>query len=156
MCVSTPRMYPRSGYFLVYYINGYLLILKCKPIYLPIFSFSAGAVENEDGEDGDKNKKAKRKKKSATVEKNLNNIDIAKFDLEFDVDPLFKKTSTQFDSGGGGSQFLCNLFIRDESCQLLLDSEDILSCKGKALAHEEDLAEDMVKIETNENVSKKD
>ena len=130
-----------------------MLILNCKPIYLPIFSFSAGALENEDGEDGDKNKKAKRKKKSATVEKNLNNIDIAKFDLEFDVDPLFKKTSTQFDSGGGGSQFLCNLFIRDESCQLLLDSEDILSCEGKALAPEEDLAEDMVKIETNDEVS---
>ena len=94
-----------------------------------------------------------QKKTSATVEKNLNNIDIAKFDLEFDVDPLFKKTLTKFDSGGGGSQFLCNLFIRDESCQLLLDSEDILSCEGKALAPEEDLAEDMVKIETNDEVS---
>ena len=57
-----------------------------------------GAVDNDDPEEGEK-KKAKRKKKSATVEKNLNNIDIAKFDLEFDVDPLFKKTSTQFDSG---------------------------------------------------------
>ena len=94
-----------------------------------------------------------QKKTSATVEKNLNNIDIAKFDLEFDVDPLFKKTLTKFDSGVGWSQFLCNLFIRDESCQLLLDSEDILSCEGKALAPEEDLAEDMVKIETNDEVS---
>ena len=62
-----------------------------------IFNF-LGAVDNDDPEEGEK-KKTKRKKKSATVEKNLNNIDIAKFDLEFDVDPLFKKTSTQFDSG---------------------------------------------------------
>merc|ERR1712051_566306 len=36
-----------------------------------------GAVDNDDPEEGEK-KKAKRKKKSATVEKNLNNIDIAK------------------------------------------------------------------------------
>ena len=50
-------------------------------------------------------------------------MDINKFDLEFDVDPLFKKTSTQFDSGGGGGHFLCNLYVRDEGCQLLLDSE---------------------------------
>jgi hypothetical protein len=62
------------------------------------YSQFLGGVDNDDPEEGEK-KKAKRKKKSATVEKNLNNIDIAKFDLEFDVDPLFKKTSTQFDSG---------------------------------------------------------
>jgi len=110
-----------------------------------------GAVDNDDPEEGEK-KKAKRKKKSATVEKNLNNIDIAKFDLEFDVDPLFKKTSTQFDSGSGGGQFLCNLFIRDESCQLLLDSEAFLPYEGQELPPEDDLAEDMVKIESNPEV----
>lgn len=88
------------------------------------------------------------------MEKNINNIDIAKFDLEFDVDPLFKKTSTQFDSGGGGGQFLCNLFIRDESCQLLLDSEAFLSCEGQPLAPEDDLAEDMEKMVKIEEDSK--
>ena len=44
-------------------------------------------------------KKKKRYKKSETIEKNLNNINVGKFDLEFDVDPLFKRVSTQFDSG---------------------------------------------------------
>ena len=89
----------------------------------------ADNVEDMETEDGEK-KKVKRKKKAATVEKNIANIDIAKFDLEFDVDPLFKKTSTQFDSGSGGGQFLCNLFLRDESCQLLLDSEAFLNPQG--------------------------
>ena len=72
----------------------------------------------------DEGRKIKRKKKAAaTVEKNINNINCNKFDLEFDVDPLFKKTSAQFDSGGGvGGQFLSNLYIRDDGCQLLLDS----------------------------------
>merc|ERR1719369_1998695 len=107
-----------------------------------------GPMDNEDPEDAEKSKKTKRKKKSATVEKNLNNIDIAKFDLEFDVDPLFKKTSTQFDSGGGGSQFLCNLFIRDESCQLLLDSEAFLNTESQALLDDDDEPiEELGKIE---------
>ena len=44
---------------------------------------------------------------------------------EFETDPLFKKTSAQFDSGGGGGKFLCNLLTRDDCCQMLLDSEAI-------------------------------
>jgi hypothetical protein len=32
------------------------------------------------------------------------------FELEFDVDPLFKKTSSQFD--GGCNQFLATLLVR--------------------------------------------
>ena len=78
----------------------------------------AGAGEDgeEVGEDGDGNsdqpKKKRRTKKSATVEKNLKNINVNKFELEFDVDPLFKKTSSQFDSGSGGNQFLATLQVR--------------------------------------------
>ena len=67
----------------------------------------AGDGEEEgDGEAGgaDQPKKKRRLKKSATVEKNLKNINVNKFELEFDVDPLFKKTSSQFDSGSGGNQ----------------------------------------------------
>ena len=48
---------------------------------------------------------------------------MAKFELEFDVDPLFKKTSSQFDGAGGGNQFLATLEVRDETGGLLLDSE---------------------------------
>ena len=58
-------------------------------------------LDGEEATQGSQNpEKAKRKKKAtATVEKNINNINCSKFDLEFDVDPLFKKTSAQFDSG---------------------------------------------------------
>ena len=65
-----------------------------------------------DGEEGLNNqegvKKRKRIKKSATVEKNLKNINIGKMELEFDVDPLFKKTTSQFDAAGDNST---NLWI---------------------------------------------
>jgi len=85
----------------------------------------------EGGEDADANnpdqpKKKRRLKKSSTVEKNLKNINFSKFELEFDVDPLFKKTSSQFDGGSGGNQFLATLLVRDETCELLLDSDAVL------------------------------
>jgi condensin complex subunit 2 len=73
--------------------------------------------EEGGGEEGDPNnpdqpKKKRRLKKSSTVEKNLKNINVSKYELEFDVDPLFNKTSTQFDGGSGGNQFLATLLVR--------------------------------------------
>ena len=32
-----------------------------------------------------------------TLEKNPDNLDVEQYDIEFDVDPLFKKTSAKFD-----------------------------------------------------------
>lgn len=47
------------------------------------------------------------------METNLRNISVAKFDLEFEVDPLFKKTAAQFDEGRSGSgQFLNSLHLQ--------------------------------------------
>ena len=37
---------------------------------------------------------------SATLEPNVENLNVKKFDLTFAVDPLFHKTSAQFDEGG--------------------------------------------------------
>ena len=89
-------------------------------------------VEVEEGmntQDG-AGKKRKRIKKSATVEKNLKNINIGKMELEFDVDPLFKKTTSQFDAaGGGGNQFLASLRLRDDTSALMMDSETILETR---------------------------
>jgi hypothetical protein len=34
-----------------------------------------------------------------TLETNMDNITVKSFDLAFDVDPLFKKTSASFDEG---------------------------------------------------------
>merc|ERR1719414_183909 len=67
-------------------------------------------LKTEPGEEnsiGDETKKRKKIKKSCTIEKNIKNINISKLELEFDVDPLFKKTTGQMDAaGGGGNQFL--------------------------------------------------
>ena len=66
----------------------------------------AGEENAEDGghndEDEGRKKKRKRLRKSSTVERNLKNINLSKFELEFEVDPLFKKTSSQFDGASGG------------------------------------------------------
>jgi len=97
-----------------------------------------GTEEGPGGEDGDPNnpdqpKKKRRLKKSSTVEKNLKNINVSKFELEFDVDPLFKKTSSQFDGGAGGNQFLATLAVRDETCELLLDSDTVMETVNTGL-----------------------
>ena len=52
-----------------------------------------GTEEGPGGEDGDPNnpdqpKKKRRLKKSSTVEKNLKNINVSKFELEFDVEDM--------------------------------------------------------------------
>merc|ERR1719187_508313 len=93
--------------------------------------------EEGDGVEGDEGmntqdgagKKRKRIKKSATVEKNLKNINIG--EMELDVDPLFKKTTSQFDAaGGGGNQFLASLRLRDDTSALMMDSETILETRN--------------------------
>ncbi len=87
----------------------------------------------EDGEEGEAKKKRKKRKRATMVEKNLNNINCSNFELEFDVDPLFKKVSAQFDSGGGaGGQFLSTLRMRDDGCELLMDSNALSSSSGAA------------------------
>ena len=93
-------------------------------------------AEDGPGEDGDPNnpdqpKKKRRLKKSSTVEKNLKNINVSKFELEFDVDPLFKKTSSQFDGGAGGNQFLATLSVRLVTMPLVEDNRNkILDFQG--------------------------
>ena len=46
-----------------------------------------------------------------TLEKNVANLDTNKYDLEFDVDPLFQKTSAKFDEGGAKGLLLNNLYV---------------------------------------------
>lgn len=46
-----------------------------------------------------------------TLEKNINNINTDKFDLEFDVDPLFKRTTARFDESNAKGLLLNNTFV---------------------------------------------
>merc|ERR1712083_1092881 len=82
---------------------------------------------NQDDINNPEKRVRKRIKRSSTIEKNPKSLNVGKFELEFDVDPLFKKTSSQFDGASGGNQFLSTLEIRDETGELLLDSESLPS-----------------------------
>ena len=72
-------------------------------------------AEGEGGEGGGEGEGAagpKRRKRSvelnpeATLESSLAALNVKKFDLAFDVDPLFHKTTAQFDEGGAKGGFL--------------------------------------------------
>ncbi|XP_068246220.1 condensin complex subunit 2-like [Palaemon carinicauda] len=85
--------------------------------------------DEEMGEGGDQVvlKKKQKTKKKAVIEANIKNIDIHQFDLEFDVDPLFKKMTSQFDEGSSGrGQFLTTLQLMNDKCQMMLDAETVL------------------------------
>lgn len=61
-------------------------------------------------------KKAKAAAKRATrtvvtIEANEENLRLKKLDLEFDVDPLFQKTSAEFDEGGARGMLLNHLVV---------------------------------------------
>jgi len=57
------------------------------------------------------------------LETNLNNINAKKLDLEFAVDPLFRKTSASFDNYGARSLLLLNLGVHN-GCEIIFDSSD--------------------------------
>ena len=68
-------------------------------------------------------------RKSKTIETNLNSINVNKFDLEFEVDPLFQKTSAAFDEGGTSGLLLNHLRLLDDTSELVLDSSTVvLNC----------------------------
>jgi len=56
----------------------------------------------------------------------LKNINVNKFDLEFEVDPLFQKTSATFDEGGTGGLLLNHLHCRDDTSEIVLDSNTVI------------------------------
>ena len=84
--------------------------------------------QREDGDPNDSsqpsNHPSKRKrKKTATLETNPNNLTLSSLELDFMVDPLFKKISSQFDEGrAGGGLFLNSLSLKDDNCMMMLDS----------------------------------
>ncbi|ESO96826.1 hypothetical protein LOTGIDRAFT_231660 [Lottia gigantea] len=73
------------------------------------------------------NKKKRKARKSRTIETNLKNINVNKFDLEFEVDPMFQITSAAFDEGGVSGLLLNNLQCFDDSQELILDSSTQVS-----------------------------
>ncbi|KAK1250352.1 hypothetical protein MKX08_010355 [Trichoderma sp. CBMAI-0020] len=90
-----------------------------------------GAGEGEESEeevDADGNVKKKTKKKvqrssEATLAPSFASLQLKKFELEFAVDPLFKKASADFDEGGAKGLLLNHLMI-DSQGRIVFDSSD--------------------------------
>lgn len=73
-----------------------------------------GGGDEADSESGPKKRRAGASDQSAdpsaTLEPNVENLNVKKFDLTFAVDPLFHKTSAQFDEGGAKGMPCCLSF----------------------------------------------
>ncbi|KAK3693894.1 condensin subunit H-like protein [Podospora appendiculata] len=87
-----------------------------------------GEDEDEDEVDEDGNVRKKPRKKAqrsseATLAPSFASLQLKKFELEFAVDPLFKKASADFDEGGAKGLLLNHLMI-DSQGRIVFDSSD--------------------------------
>lgn len=100
--------------------------------------------DGEEGEDGEGKKKKKKPARSheATLAPSFATFQAKKLDLEFAVDPLFKKASADFDEGGAKGLLLNHLSI-DSSGRIVFDSSDdtgdaaLTAEKGEQQEHNE-------------------
>lgn len=88
-----------------------------------------GEVDEEEGveedEEGDTVVKKKRTRtKEPTLAKSFAHLAVKKLDLEFTVDPLFKKTSADFDEGGAGGLLMNHLGV-DSNARVVFDAGDV-------------------------------
>ena len=102
--------------------QGVLIELNQKVIhYFDFFKFPISENKEKEG-DGNPNsnneiraedliRKKHEPSDSNTLERNLSNINTQKYDLEFDVDPLFSKTSAKFDEAGSKGLLLNNTSV---------------------------------------------
>jgi condensin complex subunit 2 len=86
--------------------------------------------EQQDGDEaqqgqqqGNKKKETRKRQVAVSTLQNLENITLEKFDLAFEVDPLFTKTSAQFDEGGARGLLLNHLSVFND-CDIIFDSND--------------------------------
>lgn len=107
------------------------------------------ASDDEDGDGAEPSKERERRRAArseATLAKSFAALQVKKFDLEFTVDPLFKKTSADFDEGGAMGLLMNHLGI-DGTGRVVFDSGDALVEEDSDDEdEEEDRAEDMVDI----------
>ncbi|CCJ28307.1 unnamed protein product, partial [Pneumocystis jirovecii] len=72
----------------------------------------------------EKQKKTKNKSE-ATLVKDFSALQVKKFDLEFSINPLFKKILVDFDEGGAKGLLLNHLFI-DRRGKVIFDADDAI------------------------------
>ncbi|KAF4581010.1 condensin complex component cnd2 [Ophiocordyceps camponoti-floridani] len=85
----------------------------------------AGTDDDVDGEGGGRTKAKKKTQRwsEATLAPSFAALQLKKFELEFAVDPLFKKASADFDEGGARGLLLNHLMI-DSRGRIVFDSSD--------------------------------
>lgn len=80
-----------------------------------------------------------------TLESNLDALNAKKIDLEFMIDPLFRKTSAAFDEGGAKGLLLNHLSVHHvlHGCELVFDSVDAIdvSTSSSTVDHKCDISE---------------
>ncbi|KAI9267821.1 condensin complex subunit 2/barren [Sporodiniella umbellata] len=85
------------------------------------------ADSSHDNEDEEVRKERMMRRKSqrsnTSLVKDFSAISLKKFDLDFAVDPLFKKTSADFDEGGARGLLLNHLGV-DRHCKIIFDASD--------------------------------
>lgn len=96
---------------------------------------AAGSDDDADGDDDDAPRAARknRRAREATLAKNFSQLQVKRFDLEFSVDPLFKKTSADFDEGGAGGLLMNHLHV-DDTMKVVFDSSDVAGAKDDGAA----------------------
>ncbi|KAJ2598637.1 hypothetical protein GGF39_002573 [Coemansia sp. RSA 1721] len=92
--------------------------------------------EDEEEEGAGKQKSRRSARSATTLAKDVASISVKKLDLEFSVDPLFKKTSADFDEGGARGLLLNHLAF-DVDGKIVFDASD-----SKALIGDEELPMD--------------
>lgn len=115
-----------------------------------------GDEEEEEGEDGVKRRtKKKSRSAEATLVESFEKLQLKKMELEFSVDPLFKKASADFDEGGAKGLLLNHLSI-DNTGRIVFDSSDDAQeeiddeSRRDSMLEEGEAAEDKTKIEPEE------
>ncbi|KAJ1847293.1 hypothetical protein LPJ73_004291 [Coemansia sp. RSA 2703] len=98
--------------------------------------------EDEDEDEGSGKQKSRRAARSAnTLAKDFASISVKKLDLEFSVDPLFKKTSADFDEGGARGLLLNHLAF-DADGKIVFDASDSKTVIDSSETQMDDLAEE--------------
>ncbi|KAG1519119.1 hypothetical protein G6F52_008906 [Rhizopus delemar] len=90
-----------------------------------LLSGLADSAHGNEDEETRKERRVRRKtqRADASLVKDFSTISLKKFDLDFAVDPLFKKTSADFDEGGARGLLLNHLGI-DRHCKIIFDASD--------------------------------
>ncbi|GAA6015229.1 hypothetical protein JCM10207_003652 [Rhodosporidiobolus poonsookiae] len=82
--------------------------------------------EDEDGDDEEREQKRAKKRAAraaTTLADSFSKLRVKSFDLEFTVDPLFKKTSADFDEGGAAGLLMNHLAV-DGGMRVVFDAGD--------------------------------